>query len=116
MRSLEDSAEVSPVRTLSRLSLLQDWDKANGFADPLTRTSGMPQLHRTSTFPKPASGKLEKGSWLRQRPGATQFEILQASELGWQLGAGPCLRLCVLRLKQGGGATALFCCSQLCVI
>ena len=78
---LEDSAETSPVRQISRLSLTGDWDKVSAFAEAGGGLSGPPTLHRTSTFPKPASGKLEKGAWLRQRPGATLFEILQASPL-----------------------------------
>ena len=75
----DDSAVTSPVRQLSRLSLMGELDKASAFAEPAGRLGGPPQLHRTSTLPKPPSGKLEKGAWLRQRPGATLFEILQAS-------------------------------------
>ena len=77
---MTDPPDASPMRTLSRMSATGDWDSK--LLD-LEHASGSRQLQRTSTFQKQVSGKLEKGAWLRQRPGATLFEILQVSSLGW---------------------------------
>ena len=78
---LDLALDATSVRHLSRTSL-DKWDvKApSAFSEAALGANAPPALHRTSTMLKQGtSGKLERGAWLRRRPGATQFEILQAS-------------------------------------